>query len=540
MRRSLAMLALVCSGMLAGAPRSARAATEYGKTVYMDDVSVGSWTARVSDVSICTTNGGTYTNGVTWTNTYRFTATNLLGRIPATTNYTQIFTGDTNGAGTTAVYLAWSRYEGVSDYVIERSLDAGTTWTQYVTVAVSTTNWSDLGTNTWSAGSVVSNVSLIPEPSVPWTDLGGADDLGDHNMDSNLVAGSHMITDLDQLRFDDDIQIKATNGSAVAIGSNATAWAGSGYKGEWNGAGTDPGSLVWKYQGTYDDGIGEPDSVNPYYYNGVLYMYYRNDADRVDPPPTSDGWCLDASLGEITEQATYFSPTKTGTYGEQPAPASGVVTVTAYTAEHVFQFGPGCNETNRTVNYLGNRIADSNGVAIYPGDGGVDVQKTPTGTVVTVSYAAQNSYPVLKLDIGNVDANWTDFEIKASTNNFTNLVYHVKSWTAVTTGNQDTNVWVYYTDDYAPDVRAWIKATNEVAISDQLINAANSVVRWVYVYPSHDCSYDWSLWMSKTNARLVWSYVRVDPLGYQTNATGTAQSWNPVRPDEWENERTVP
>ena len=150
--------------------------------------------------------------------------------------------------------------------------------------------------------------------------------------------------------------------------------------------------------------------------------------------------------------------------------------------------------------------------------------------------ADEFTYPVLRLELGG---NWTDFELKASTNNFTNLVYHVKSWAAVTNGYQDTNVWVYYTDDHATDVRAWIRATNEAAVADQLLSS-NTVVRWVYVYPSHECSFEWSGWMSRLSPRLVWSYVRVDAVGAETNASGTAQSWNPVRPERWENYRTVP
>jgi len=150
------------------------------------------------------------------------------------------------------------------------------------------------------------------------------------------------------------------------------------------------------------------------------------------------------------------------------------------------------------------------------------------------------TYPVFRLDIGLVDGNWTDFEIKASTNNFESMVYYYKSWTPTQeVAWADTNSLTYFTDDYSADVRVWHQQTNGTAISSHLAST-NSVVQWVYFYPSHECAVDWETWMSSTNRSLVWSFVRVDDLGFEMNTGGTKQRWNPIRPDSWDVERTRP
>ena len=149
--------------------------------------------------------------------------------------------------------------------------------------------------------------------------------------------------------------------------------------------------------------------------------------------------------------------------------------------------------------------------------------------------AVDGTYPVIKLAMGG---EWIDFEIKASTNNFTNLVYYYISSDTNATAD-DTNIFVYFSDDYQPDVRQWIKATNNTTIYNQLVSPGSSVLNYIYAYPSHDCMIDWSTWMSKTNKNLVWSWVRMGAVEFETNAVGT-QIWNLVRPESWEVERTVP
>ncbi len=148
-------------------------------------------------------------------------------------------------------------------------------------------------------------------------------------------------------------------------------------------------------------------------------------------------------------------------------------------------------------------------------------------------------YPVFHIPLGDA---WTDFEIKASIDNFasTNHVYYYKSFSAaqdVTRG--DTNAWVYFTDDHSADVREWRSKPLDQSVSSQLVST-NSVVPQVVFLPSRDTAVPADDWMSSTNKNLVWSFVRVDDIGYEQNASATKQRWSPVMPVEWRAERIEP
>jgi hypothetical protein len=165
------------------------------------------------------------------------------------------------------------------------------------------------------------------------------------------------------------------------------------------------------------------------------------------------------------------------------------------------------------------------------------VDGVPSRWVGLPEVAAEGeSYPVLVLELGGP---WTDFELKASTNNFESLVYYYTGWAA---GGEmgDGGVWVYFTDDYAADVRQWRKSEWLTAIGAQLADGVNSEVRYVVVCPSHTCGVDWRTWMSRDNEKLVWSYARVDGIGMEMNATGTKTRWNAVVPVAWRAARVAP
>lgn len=150
--------------------------------------------------------------------------------------------------------------------------------------------------------------------------------------------------------------------------------------------------------------------------------------------------------------------------------------------------------------------------------------------------ADEYAYPVLVLPLGG---QWTDFELKASTNNFTNLCYYVMS-SGTNAWTSDTNVWVCFTDDYTADVRQWHRSAVATAIGRQVVEPAKSEVEYVVVMPSHECGVDWRQWMSRGNDKLVWSFVRYDGIGFEMNATGTKTHWNPVVPVEWRKARSAP
>ena len=156
-----------------------------------------------------------------------------------------------------------------------------------------------------------------------------------------------------------------------------------------------------------------------------------------------------------------------------------------------------------------------------------------TGVVVL---ADEGTFPVFRLELGG---QWTDFELKASTNNFTNLCFYVMS-SGTNAYTTDTNVWVYFTDDYSRDVRQWHRSSPATAIGGQIADPTNSAVGFAIVCPSHECAMPWSEWMARTNSRLVWSFVRYDGIGLEMNATGTKSHWNPVVPVEWRKDRIAP
>ncbi|MCX6996327.1 MAG: hypothetical protein NTV49_04410 [Kiritimatiellaeota bacterium] len=149
------------------------------------------------------------------------------------------------------------------------------------------------------------------------------------------------------------------------------------------------------------------------------------------------------------------------------------------------------------------------------------------------------TFPVLRLEMGG---QWTDFELMASTNNFqsySGLVYYIKS-SGPTACPDDTNVWIYFVDDCSTNPKTWTKSVYGSSIFSQLADPTNSQVSYVVVCPSHDCVVDWRTWMSRTNNQLVWSFVRYDGIGLQTNAAGTNLHYNLTIPVEWRRERIAP
>ncbi len=149
--------------------------------------------------------------------------------------------------------------------------------------------------------------------------------------------------------------------------------------------------------------------------------------------------------------------------------------------------------------------------------------------------ADEYTFPVLVLELGGA---WTDFELKASTNNFVSLAYYVMSSTT-NAWTTDPDVAIYFTDDYSADVRKWRKAVVGTSIGAQLADPVNSVVGYVAVCPS-SAGGAGTQWMSVRNPALVWSFVRYDGIGLEMNATGTKSRWNLVTPSGWHREQVAP
>lgn len=136
----------------------------YSDVTFVGSVHTGGYSA-IGGISATVTNGGYYTNATTWTNYYRLCGTNAGGRIPLSTNVVVTFTGSSIS---NAVVLSWTRAAGVGRQVIEKSLDGGATWTNWLTLAPTVTSWTDTGSNTWT-GTVFTNLHTeIVAGTYPW------------------------------------------------------------------------------------------------------------------------------------------------------------------------------------------------------------------------------------------------------------------------------------------------------------------------------------------------------------------------------------
>ena len=155
--------------------------------------------------------------------------------------------------------------------------------------------------------------------------------------------------------------------------------------------------------------------------------------------------------------------------------------------------------------------------------------------------SSERTYPTLVLELGG---QYTDFELRCSTNNFANTtgdVYYINSW-GPTACPDDTNVWIYFIDDAntngALSARSWTKASHTNSILAQLVSPGDTEISSVTVYPSHDFGTNSVAWMNETNYTLNWSYIRYDALGPETNSAGRIH-YRQVVPIEWKPQRVA-
>lgn len=174
-----------------------------------------------------------------------------------------------------------------------------------------------------------------------------------------------------------------------------------------------------------------------------------------------------------------------------------------------------------------------------PSDDKTYGRKNASWTEVGTGNAVQGTYPVFILNLGFGGERWTEFEIKATTDNFAHVVYYYQSWTNYLGLQGDTNAYTYFSDDCATDARKWMLKTNTLGLTEHLVNAL-SVVPTVIFQPSHNCSNDWATWMYATNKNLIWTWVRGEDGAYETNAVDEKQRFNAIIPSSWNVERTIP
>jgi len=148
------------------------------------------------------------------------------------------------------------------------------------------------------------------------------------------------------------------------------------------------------------------------------------------------------------------------------------------------------------------------------------------------------TYLTIEIPLGGA---WDNYEIKGSTNNFTNYCYYfisyaVNSYSVTGDGTyttaDDTNAWVYYTDDFNADpvgVLRWHKMVGNSDLGSQFANNLTECEKVVHCV-SKDCDYPAARWQDPTNPNLVFSYIRVDGVDVEMNASDTLQHWSLIPP----------
>jgi hypothetical protein len=169
------------------------------------------------------------------------------------------------------------------------------------------------------------------------------------------------------------------------------------------------------------------------------------------------------------------------------------------------------------------------------------------------SYVASNvpssgytmQYPVFNIPL-NGSQGWSDFELKASTNNFkptdppNNLLLWYESlgtvsfpeWGAYK--HADLNAQTFFSNPDASgfDGRSWILATNTLSLTEQ-IGANGNYQESVVCIPSFTVKDGGTnTWMYPENERLVWAYRRRTAAYGETNGSGRAL-WHPIVPSQW-------
>ena len=179
------------------------------------------------------------------------------------------------------------------------------------------------------------------------------------------------------------------------------------------------------------------------------------------------------------------------------------------------------------------------------------------GTSVVDLVGASYTRPCLKLELRRDSGAFMrahEVEIKASTNNFVDLVYYVKTWTTTgvyeVTGDltyptaDDDSYLLYFNDpNQGGGTRGgidWETSAIHTSIESQL-TYSDSRTDVMYFWPSRDCEYPADRWMWQTNANLVWSYVIWDLAGPETNTLVAGEEiWNILEPVNWVTTPTTP
>jgi|GEM_PF-3604391 len=144
-------------------------------------------------------------------------------------------------------------------------------------------------------------------------------------------------------------------------------------------------------------------------------------------------------------------------------------------------------------------------------------------------------FPVLVVplnDSGN--GTFTDFDLKASTDNFQSLVYWFNSAAAAwDSADPDPLIFIIRPE---PSLKAWFRVNAAQAISGQL-QAGQAKPLQIIVAPSKITGS--ANWMFSGNAALKWTFRRKTAVAVETDSQGR-EVWHPIIPTEWRRQRPTP
>ena len=158
-----------------------------------------------------------------------------------------------------------------------------------------------------------------------------------------------------------------------------------------------------------------------------------------------------------------------------------------------------------------------------------------TNEVAKASGAKKGKYPLFLIDLNPGETRlWTGIELKASTNNFTNLNFFTSTYANETTSSEVTYDWcrVYLLSKRAnTDIRKWQRVKN-TSFNDTgyaplcvAIIVDPDMFKRSQTLTSGD-------FLEEANDDLVWSYVRIGLTSSEKDQDGQS-AWRPAMPVRW-------
>jgi len=207
--------------------------------------------------------------------------------------------------------------------------------------------------------------------------------------------------------------------------------------------------------------------------------------------------------------------------------------------------------TNSATAFTNRISSTSNGLYFVTGYNSTSnqvVTDANIGTIIntnaTVASVTTNYFPMFIIPLGDGVSEWTDFEIKGTTNNFDSTgagvgpdVVYLYVSSAQNATLDDRDAVLYFTDSGAVDAREWVKSPPNTSIASQLSDA-NAAVRYALFYPStnllrnavtQEHSID-AIYEGNTN--LFFSFVRYDGVNYEQD-DAARPIWSPIWPTAW-------